>query len=392
MNNLLKKIYHWAALDILFPWQYSRNAKHSIQKNKAVFIEANLQTLPKSLRHFHDELDRQGGYTLSFHCLGEATLGRVQYIINALRCLKDIATADMVFICEGSRLISCISPRPETFITQLWHGCGAFKRFGLSSAKLKFGGDYKDNAKYPYHKNLNLVTVSSSEVIWAYAEAMDIKTEDNIIQATGISRTDVFFDEDFKREAKERIATALPVKDHRKWLLWAPTFRGNVSTATVPEYPDLEFMQATLGDEYILLIKQHPLIARRPKITESVQGFAFDVTDECSIEDLICHCDMCISDYSSLVFEYSLMERPIIFFAQDKADYEDWRGFYYPYEEMTPGPIVSNTDDLIASIKKLSDNFDPSEVIAFREKFMSACDGAATQRIIKIIRGDMRNQ
>ena len=373
-------------MDILFPWQYARNAKRPIQKNKAVFIEANLCALPNSLRHLYNELDRQGGYTLSFHCLGEAKLNRMKYMLNALKCLKDIATADMIFICEGSRLISCISPRQGTFITQLWHGCGAFKRFGLSSAKLKFGGDYQNDEQYPYHKNLNLVTVSSPEVIWAYAEAMNIAPESNIIQATGISRTDVFFDETFKAEAKQRIEAVLPVKDGRKWLLWAPTFRGNVATATAPEYPDLVAMKEALADRYILLIKHHPLVASRPQIPEGVQDFAFDVTGECSVEDLICHCDMCISDYSSLIFEYSLMERPMLFFAPDKVDYEDWRGFYYPYEEMTPGPVVSDTNELISAIKKLARDFNPSEVIAFREKFMSACDGQATQRIMACIR------
>ena len=384
MNNLLKKIYHTVFLDWLFPWQYFRFSQAAVKKNKVVFIEANILKMTDSMHHLYDVLKTKGGYSLSVHCLGEASQSRVKYIAAAFACLRDIATADMVFICEASRLISCISPRSETFITQLWHGCGAFKRFGLSSAKFKFGGDYKDDEKYPYHKNLNLVTVSSPEVIWAYAEAMNISPESGIIQATGISRTDVFFDKEFKALAKKRIENVLPVKEKRKWLLWAPTFRGNINTASAPEYPDLVAMKAALGDEYILLIKQHPLIAKRPEIAEEVRDFAFDVSDSCSITDLICHCDMCISDYSSLVFEYSLMERPMIFFATDQGDYEDWRGFYYPYEEMTPGPIVTNTKDLIAAIERSASKFDPSEIIAFKEKFMSACDGKATERIMKI--------
>ena len=155
--------------------------------------------------------------------------------------------------------------------------------------------------------------------------------------------------------------------------------------SVTPEYPDLEAMKAALGEEYILLIKHHPLVANRPEVPSAVQDFVFDVSDAVSIEDLICHSDMCISDYSSLVFEYSLRERPMIFYAPDKETYEDWNGFYYPYEEMTPGPVVSNTNDLIGAIKKLEKEFNPSEVIAFREKFMSACDGKATERIISYL-------
>jgi len=386
MNNLLKKLYHWFTLDVLFPWHYTRNSKGAIQKNKAVFIEANLCTLPNSLQYLYDELDTKGDYLLSAHCLGESHYGKIRYIFNALKCLRDIATADMVFLCEASRLISCISPRSETFITQLWHGCGAFKRFGLSTANLKFGGNYQNDEQYPYHKNLNLVTVSSPEVIWAYAEAMNIPPESGIIKATGISRTDIYFCDEFKHNAYSRVINTLPKRpSKRKLLLWAPTFRGNINNATAPSYPDLFKLQEALADSYLFLIKHHPLVTSLPEIPAAVCDFAFDVSDTCSIEDLICCSDMCISDYSSLVFEYSLMERPMLFFASDKADYEDWRGFYYPYEEMTPGPIIATTDELIEAVKQLEHDFDPCEVIAFKEKFMSACDGQATERILKII-------
>ena len=385
MNNLLKKLYHAIMLDWIFPWHYFRFSQVAIKKNKVVFIETQEQGLSNSLAYLYRELERQGGYHLCVRHLDEAESGKVKYVLNALGCLVEIATANYVILSEASRVISCISPRQETKVLQLWHACGAFKRFGLSTAKLQFGGDYKENEKYPYYKNLDLVTVSSPEVAWAYSEAMNILLESNIIQAMGISRTDVFFDEDFKATAKKRIEAILPVEDKRKWLLWAPTFRGDTNAAIAPEYPDLFAMKAALGDDYILLIKHHPFVQNRPGVPVDVQDFAFDVSDSCDISDLICSCDMCISDYSSIVFEYSLMERPMIFFATDKEDYEDWRGFYYPYEEMTPGPVVTNTKDLIEAIKEMTNNFDASEIVAFREKFMSACDGKATERIISYL-------
>jgi Putative glycosyl/glycerophosphate transferases involved in teichoic acid biosynthesis TagF/TagB/EpsJ/RodC len=384
MNNLLKRLYHIATLDWLFRWQYARFSQQAIQKNKVVFVETHRQGLSNSLAYLYQELERQGEYQLVVQCLSES--GKEgKYVRDAIHCLWEIATAKYVVLSEASRVISCIRLRPETKVLQLWHACGAFKRFGLSTAKLKFGGDYKENEKYPYYKNLDLVTVSSPEVAWAYSEAMNIPLESNIIQATGISRTDVFFNEDFKAEAKKRIEAILPKGDKRKWLLWAPTFRGNTNAASAPEYPDLEAMKEAIGDDYILLIKHHPFVKNLPEIPVDVQDFAFDVSDSCDISDLICSCDMCISDYSSLVFEYSLMERPMIFFATDKEDYEDWRGFYYSYEELTSGPIVTNTDDLIEAIKEMTNNFYPSEVIAFREKFMSACDGKATERIMSYL-------
>lgn len=62
---------------------------------------------------------------------------------------------------------------------------------------------------------------------------------------------------------------------------------------------------------------------------------------------------MCITDYSSLIFEYSLFERPMIFYAFDLDQFYDYRGFYYPYDySFLPGPIVKTNEELINAIKQ----------------------------------------
>ena len=144
-------------------------------------------------------------------------------------------------------------------------------------------------------------------------------------------------------------------------------------------------MKEALGDEYFLLLKHHPFVKKRPEIPENCQDFAMDVTKELDIDKLLCVSDVCISDYSSLIFEYSLFERPMIFFAYDLDEYFDWRGFYYNYDDLTPGPIVKTTEEIIDYIQNLNTRFNPSQVHAFREKFMSACDGHATDRILELV-------
>ena len=110
-----------------------------------------------------------------------------------------------------------------------------------------------------------------------------------------------------------------------------------------------------------------------------------DVTDQMRIDDLLMVSDIVISDYSSLIFEYSIFERPMIFFAYDLKDYNDWRGFYYAYDQMTPGPIFVKTEQIIDYIQHIEERFDRVQVHNFREKFMSACDGHATEKIIKLL-------
>ena len=111
-------------------------------------------------------------------------------------------------------------------------------------------------------------------------------------------------------------------------MLYAPTFRGSVGGAKAPDAMDLCLMQEKLGKDWILLIKQHPVVKQRPEVPKECQSFAYDVSEAFVIEELLCVSDLCISDYSSLVFEYSLFERPMLFFAYDFEEYGEWRGFF----------------------------------------------------------------
>ena len=111
----------------------------------------------------------------------------------------------------------------------------------------------------------------------------------------------------------------------------------------------------------------------------------FDVSKTMDINDLICAADICISDYSSLVFEYALLDRPLIYYAYDLEDYFDWRGFYYDYFDMAGGPVFYSTEEIVDYIIHIEEQFDREKLRAFREKFMSACDGQSTERILHSI-------
>ena len=385
MSSLIREAYRYMTLKVLFPWQYKRNSKKPLKEKKAIFLESQLPALSDSLQVLYDRLEAEGGWELHIHCLRESFVDKGTFIRLAMKCLEDMADAEYVFLCDASRVVSCIHPRWETVITQLWHGCGAFKKFGMSTAELIFGGSRRDYEKYPYYKNLDYVTVSSPEVAWAYEEAMSLKPGSGQIQPIGISRTDVFFQEEFLKRARQKLLDMIPEAEGKRVLLYAPTFRGNVSEAVAPDALDLEEMAEELGDQYLLLIKHHPVIRKRPEIPDGAGKFAVDVTESMEIEELLCTCDLCISDYSSLIFEYSLFERPLVFFAYDLEEYGDWRGFYYDYDELTPGPVVRTTGEVIQYIRETEKEFDPERIRAFRNKFMSACDGHATDRLIELV-------
>lgn len=381
------KLYRFGTLKVVYPLRYKLATMKKIDPNKVVFIEARAKKLSDDVELIYNRLRSQNKYTIHTHFLHMSFVKKKIYIKNCLKMIKDIANAKYIFITDASDAIACLPIRKGTTITQLWHACGAFKKFGLSTSELIFGDNRKTLEKYPYHKNYTHVTVSADEIVWAYEEAMGLADKPGVVKAVGVSRTDVFFDDSYIAAAKNAVEQQIPQVKDKKIILYAPTFRGRVASAKAPVALDLQAMYEKLGDEYILLIKHHPFIKKRPEIPEELSKFAIDVTETLTIEQLLCTSAICISDYSSLVFEYSLFEKPMIFFAYDLDNYYDWRGFYYDYKDFVPGPILKNTEQIIEYINDVDKKFDVDVVKNFRKKFMGACDGHATDRIIDLVFG-----
>ena len=380
----LRRIRKHYRYKVYFPKVYSSYCTEPVQENKVLFLEMRFTKLSNSFELIYKALEESGEYDLKCSYVQFNFIRGREFTQRVNEMLKELATAKYVFVDDASLILSSIPLRKETVAINLWHACGAFKKFGRSTAELKFGSSADTLDKYPNYGNLTHVTVSSPEVIWAYEEAMHLPK--GIVKATGVSRTDQFYDKEFVESRKQKLYEIMPEAKDKKVILYAPTFRGHVATASSPDRIDFERFCRELGNEYVIVCKHHPFVKNPPIIPEELQHFARDLTKYLSIEDLLCCADICISDYSSLVFEYSLFEKPMIFYAYDYDNYCDWRGFYYDYSEFTPGPVVQTEDELLNSIKNIDTQFDKQKVIDFKEKFMGSCDGHATERIIALMK------
>lgn len=370
------------------PRAYNAHRNEPVDEKKVIFIELRLPAISNSFRVLYDELEKNYNFNIHIHLLRNTFVPRKEYVRRCKEMLADVATAKYVFVNEASDVLSCIDKRPETIVTQMWHACGAFKKFGKSTADLIFGPDAEQLKKHPNNRNYTYVTVSSPEIVWAYADAMDLKGQEDIIRPIGTSRTDVFFRPETIKTAFDHLYEKFPAARGKKIILYAPTFRGRVANAATPDCFDLEKFYEAFHDQYVIITKHHPLVRNLPEIPKKLAGtFAYDATRTMSIEDLLCVSDICISDYSSLIFEYSLFERPMLFYAYDLDEYFDWRGFYYPYDELTPGPVCTTNEEMIDYIQHVDERFDKQKVVDFRNKFMSACDGHATERIMDLVFG-----
>ena len=338
----LRRIRKHYRYKVYFPKVYSSYCTESVQENKVLFLEMRFTKLSNSFELIYKALEESGEYDLKCSYVQFNFIRGREFTQRVNEMLKELATAKYVFVDDASLILSSIPLRKET------------------------------------------VAISSPEVIWAYEEAMHLPK--GIVKATGVSRTDQFYDKKFVESRKQKLYEIMPEAKDKKVILYAPTFRGHVATASSPDRIDFERFCRELGNEYVIVCKHHPFVKNPPIIPEELQHFARDLTKYLSIEDLLCCADICISDYSSLVFEYSLFEKPMIFYAYDYDNYCDWRGFYYDYSEFTPGPVVQTEDELLNSIKNIDTQFDKQKVIDFKEKFMGSCDGHATERIIALMK------
>lgn len=376
-----KDILLWGVL----PAAYRRACKkYSVDEHYVLFVEMNSDTLTNSMELVYKYLQSHNSLDLHFLSLQAHQVGFLKRSRNMIMLTKCIAQARRVFICEAMNMIACLPLRPETKVIQLWHGCGAFKRFGMSTAEKIFGDSRKEKLRHPYHTHTSLVTVSSPEVVWAYEEAMGFEGLPDIVRPLGVSRTDVFFDSAYLQTCRQKVLDAFPICVGKRVAVYLPTFRGRVATATAPDALDYEQLKEATGEDWILLVKHHPHVKKLPVIPKACADYAFDVTKSpLTTDDLMAISDACISDYSSLVFEYSLLEKPMAFFAFDLEEYDDWRGFYYSYGELTPGPICKTSEELADWLAHLDGQFNSAQVEEFRKRFMSSCDGHSTERICK---------
>ncbi|MCW6095804.1 CDP-glycerol glycerophosphotransferase family protein [Clostridium botulinum] len=266
-----------------------------------------------------------------------------------------------------------LKPRKETIFINTWHALGAFKKFGIDSAKNE--NDIK--RFYNEGKNIDYLLVSSSKLRGIYSKALNV--EEKKIISLGVPRTDPLFNNKYKEKVKKRFLHKVEMMKEKKVILYAPTFRDNEKKSFKLKL-DLMKMKENLGSNYIVFLKLHPIIRNEVNIPKEVNNFVFDVKDE-NINNLMIVSDILITDYSSIVFEYSLLKKPIIFYAYDYYEYsKKMRGFYFEYLNFIPGPMVKTTEEVISIIKK--NKFDINKIEQFSKKFCEFQDCNSAKRFI----------
>ena len=298
---------------------------------------------------------------------------------------KLIGTSEYILLDDFSPNISFMNPKKNQKIVQLWHGPGAYKTFGLSR------NDKKPNflKRYLTHRNYTKAIVTSESIRWCYAEGFGMNEKDVI--ACGYPRTDIFFDKEYIKNKRNELYKKYSEFKNKKIIMFAPTYRGVSLLKSYYDYDvlDVDKIYKELHKDYIFIIKWHPGLKdskEREEFNKKIvkyKDFYYDFTSYRDINDLLLITDVLVTDYSSVIFDYLLVNKPIVYFTYDQEKYKDSRGLYYPFDDYIYGEIAKDSNELIESIKK--NNMMNDKRKKFNEKFMSSCDGTSTKKTYDMI-------
>lgn len=296
--------------------------------------------------------------------------------IQWIRSIFHLATATTVVIDNYYGFLAASRFKSNVKCIQLWHAAGAIKQFGLKDRTIKTRSKKAIKRFKQVYDRFHYVVVGSEKMAAIFQESFGLSVERMV--RTGIPRTDFFFDEREMNRVEQSLQEAYPVIQKKKVILYAPTYRDdewNVSSLAL----NIQEMYEAFHEEYVLFLRLHPAV--NLKATHEYPDFVYDVSNYDDISHLLVVTDILITDYSSIPFEFSLLHRPMVFFAYDLETYEQKRGIWERYEQFVPGPVVKRTDELIQVIKDAK--FDIQKIVEFAREWNEYSTGNASKQFVE---------
>lgn len=342
-----------------------------IKQNRISFFTNRTNEPTGNLKAVYNTVKDMENVDVHLVCKSGGVKGTLPVIFRFLRLYM---TSKIVYIDDYYHLISYVRKKKGTSLIQLWHACGAFKTFGFS----RFHKKSKLQLYSANHRQYDYAVVSSEEVTDFYAEAFGISREK--VTALGSPRCDILTDSDYCDKICNAFFARYPQLSGKKLLLFAPTFRGGGNGDCY--YPmdkfDVDKILDILGEEWAIIIKLHPYLTEKFTCSEKNSSRLIDCSDS-DVNDILLVTDFLVTDYSSVIFEASILDIPMAFYTFDLEEFIEERDFYFDFKSFVPGPIVRTDDELAELIK--SGREDLNKVREFRQRAFGSSLGNACDNI-----------
>lgn len=284
-----------------------------------------------------------------------------------------LMTSRVIVTDDYVRYMRVIKLRDGQKLIQIWHACGAFKKFGLDAPS-----QLTPEEESATHSQYTAVAVTSEKCRESYSSAFGISKD--ICLPLGLPRTDSLIKSADKM--RKSIFEKHPELEGKKIYLFCPTFRESEGKR-IKYDPAINWseLSKSMREDEVLIIRRHPLMDYRFENGEYAN--ILDLSTDSTLE-LTAACKVIITDYSSVIYDSALLSVPTVFYCPDYKEYE--RGFYLDFPDGLPGEMITNGAELLDCIRRTAENPPADKMKKFINEQLSACDGNSTARIVELIK------
>lgn len=277
------------------------------------------------------------------------------------------------FVVDNAYLpVHLLPTRRGTTVIQVWHAVGALKRFGWDT-----GRPLRDPERRFLHRHYDWVVCTSERARLPWSRAFRVPPER--VLPLGTPRVDALVDADARAAAAERVRARYPVLRDRVVVLYAPTFRGRGAAKRHPvDGLDAPALRRALPPDHLLVLKTHPNLD--PAAADAA-GYDLVLDPRLDLNEVLPAVDILVTDYSSSIFEWALLRRPLVLLVPDLATYEVDPGLYLDYRTEMIGTQVTDPDGVAAAV--LAARVDEAAWDAFIAEHLGPVDGSASDRFVE---------
>jgi len=360
-------------------WKLINNLIYSLiklfkTKNKVTFISR--QTNGKSLDFdlIIEEIKKQEldlEIVVLNKMIEKGLMQKIKYAFYIYYQMYHIATSKVV-VLDGYCIPVCtLKHKKDLKVIQIWHALGALKKFGYSILDKNEGSKKEMALTMNMHKNYTHILTSSNATKQYFQEAFNANNDQMKIMS--LPRVDFLKLDTYKTKIEEKFYNFYSnLKDSKEKILYVPTFRRNVEE----NFEDI--INSINYTKYDLIIKSHD----DTELVYTNKDEVYSIKTDFSGLELLHIADYIITDYSAIVYEAVIVNKPIYFYNYDYEEYIERRGFYIDYIQEMPGLISKDIKEILNSIEK--EKFDYSKLIEFRKKYIENIDDC-TKKIVSLI-------
>lgn len=172
-------------------------------------------------------------------------------------------------------------------------------------------------------------------------------------------------------EKKRAIREKLGIPEGKKVILYAPTWRdSNDGGASYQLAPPINWAKwkEKLGEDYLVLLRTHPYTTKLMNV--EFDEFVWNCIEYPSVNELMMAADVLISDYSCILLDYAILEKPLICFGYDYEEYRDIHGFYFDMREVIPNGVMETEDQIIEHLTAMDYEAECAKTKALKESHM----------------------